>query len=269
MMKSEVKIFNNPQFGEVRAKMVNDQPFFAGIDIASILGYEDKDQAIRTHVDDEDKRLVQLVDFQDPLKQTPPHMKGSKLMIINESGVYSLIFGSTLPSAKAFRKWVTSEVLPSIRKHGAYLSNEAIEKALADPDTLIKLATNLKDERQKRLTAESKVKEQAPQVLFAQAVETSDKCILVGELAKIINQNGVNIGQNRLFTWMREKGYLCSKGELYNQPTQRAMDMGLFEVKKTTITKPNGTSLVTTTTKVTGKGQIYFVNKFLYKQENQ
>jgi len=183
-----------------------------------------------------------------------------------------VIIRSDSEKAKPFRKWVTSEVLPSIRKHGAYMTNETLEKALTSPDFLIQLATNLKEEKQKRIeaeqkaeVAEQKIQQDAPKVLFADAVSTSHRSCLIAELAKILQQNGVNIGQNRLFSWMRENGYLCQKGDYYNQPTQKSMKLGLFELKQTTINKPDGTMLVTTTTKVTGKGQVYFVNKFLSK----
>lgn len=186
--------------------------------------------------------------------------------------MYDAILDSRKPEAKQFRKWVTSEVLPSIRKHGAYMTQETLEKALTSPDFLIQLATNLKEEQQKRIEAEKKaevaekqIEQDAPKVLFANAVATSQRSCLVAELAKILQQNGVNIGQNRLFAWMRENGYLCSKGQYYNQPTQKAMDLGLFELKQTTINKPDGSILVSTTTKVTGKGQVYFVDRFLRK----
>ena len=184
---------------------------------------------------------------------------------VSEDGLYDVILDSRKPEAKQFRKWVTSEVLPSIRKHGAYMTNETLEKALTSPDFLIQLATNLKEEKQKRIEAEQVIQKNAPKVLFADAVSTSQRSCLVAELAKILQQNGVNIGQNRLFTWMREHGYLCQKGQYYNQPTQKSMELGLFELKQTSITKPDGSVLVTTTTKVTGKGQIYFVEKFLNK----
>ena len=198
--------------------------------------------------------------------------RNQQVTFITESGLYDVIIRSDSEKAKPFRKWVTSEVLPSIRKHGAYMTNETLEKALTSPDFLIQLATNLKEEKQKRIeaeqkaeVAEQKIQQDAPKVLFADAVSTSQRSCLVAELAKILQQNGVNIGQNRLFSWMRENGYLCQKGDYYNQPTQKAMKLGLFELKKTSITKPDGSVLVTTTTKVTGKGQIYFVEKFLGK----
>lgn len=204
--------------------------------------------------------------------ETPTQSGIQPIKYGKESEVYRLTMKSKLPNAEKFQDWVCDEVLPSIRKHGAYMTQETLEKALTSPDFLIRLATNLKEEKQKRIEAEQKaelaeqtIKSNAPKVLFADAVSTSQRSCLVAELAKILQQNGVNIGQNRLFTWMRENGYLCSKGQYYNQPTQKSMDLGLFELKQTTINKPDGSILVSTTTKVTGKGQVYFVNKFLGK----
>lgn len=259
----QLKIFNNPQFGEIRVVLINEQPYFVGNDVAKILGYIYPSNAIQDHVDDDDKQIIQLSDIQDVDKT--PHLKGSRITIINESGVYSLVFGSKLEYAKTIKKWVTSEVLPSIRKNGMYATDVTVDRMISDPDFAIKLLTNLKEEKQKRLNAEDRVKEQAPKVLFADAVATSTQSCLIGELSKILRQNGVEIGQNRLFEWLRKHGYLCGQGERYNQPTQKAMELGLFEVKKTTINRPDGSIMVTTTTKVTGKGQIYFTNKFLAK----
>ncbi len=253
---SEIQFYNHPLFGQIRTVIVNDEPYFVGNDIATSLGYAKPRNAITQHVENEDALKWGIPDNQGLIQDTT---------IINESGMYSLVFGSKLPTAKDFKHWVTSEVLPSIRKHGAYMTSETLEKALTSPDFLIQLATNLKEEKQKRIEAEQKIQKDAPKVLFADAVSTSQRSCLVAELAKILQQNGVNIGQNRLFSWMRENGYLCQKGQYYNQPTQKAMELGLFELKKTTITKPDGSVLVTTTTKVTGKGQIYFVEKFLNK----
>jgi len=173
---------------------------------------------------------------------------------------------SDKPQAEPFQDWVCGEVLPSIRKHGAYMTNDTLEKALTSPDFLIQLATNLKEEQQKRIEAEQKIRSDAPKVLFADAVSTSRRSCLIAELAKILQQNGIKIGQNRLFEWLRKNGYLCQKGQYYNQPSQKSMELGLFEIKQTTINKPDGSVLVSTTTKVTGKGQIYFVDKFLNAQ---
>jgi phage antirepressor YoqD-like protein len=183
--------------------------------------------------------------------------------LINESGLYSLILSSKLPKAKEFKHWVTSEILPTIRKHGAYMTENTLEKALTSPDFLIQLATQLKEEQAQRKALEQRVEADRPKVLFAEAVETSQTSILVGDLAKLIKQNGVDIGQKRLFAWLRENGYLIKSGNSTNMPTQRSMDMKLFEVKERSISNPDGSVRVTKTTKVTGKGQTYFINIFL------
>lgn len=229
--------------------------FFVGKDVAEILGYQRPDNAIRNHVDDEDKAMHQI--------SASGQMRN--MLAINESGLYSLILSSKLPTAKQFKRWVTSEVLPNIRKHGAHMTSETIEKVLADPDTIIQIATQLKEERAKRMQAEVVLEQQKPKVLFAQAVETSETSILVGQLAKLLTQNGVNIGQNRLFAWLRDNGYLGKKGAHYNEPTQYSIERGWFEVTERTIQNPDGSIRITRTTKVTGKGQIYFINKLLTK----
>lgn len=251
---NNIQIFQNEQFGKVRIAMnESNEPLFCLADVCSVL-------------DLTPSKVAQRLD-KDVLSKYPLETAGGiqQTNFVNEDGLYEAIFDSRKPEAKQFRKWVTSEVLPSIRKHGAYMTNETLEKALTSPDFLIQLATNLKEEKQKRIEAEQKIQKDAPKVLFADAVSTSQRSCLVAELAKILQQNGVNIGQNRLFTWMRENGYLCQKGQYYNQPTQKAMELGLFEIKQTTINKPDGSVLVKVTTKVTGKGQIYFVEKFLGK----
>lgn len=250
---SEMQIFNNPEFGSVRAVEISGEPWFVGKDVATVLGYKNPQEAIRTHVDEEDKGVSEILTPGG--KQTVP--------IINESGLYSLVLSSKLPTAKKFKHWVTSEVLPTIRKHGAYMTREALDAAIRDPDYLLRIVTALKEETDKRKALEKKAAEDSPKVLFADAVSTSDSAILIGELAKLIRQNGVEIGQNRLFQWMRDSGYLCAAGERYNMPTQRAMELGLFRVKETAISQPDGSVRVTRTTKVTGKGQQFFINKFL------
>ncbi|MCQ4915672.1 MULTISPECIES: phage antirepressor KilAC domain-containing protein [Bacteroides] len=252
---NNIQIFQNEQFGKVRIAMnESDEPLFCLADVCSVLGLRQGD--VRQRLDD---GVVSTQPITDNLGRE------QQANFVSEDGLYDVILDSRKPEAKQFRKWVTSEVLPSIRKHGAYMTNETLEKALTSPDFLIQLATNLKEEKQKRIEAEQVIQKNAPKVLFADAVSTSQRSCLVAELAKILQQNGVNIGQNRLFTWMREHGYLCQKGQYYNQPTQKSMELGLFELKQTSITKPDGSVLVTTTTKVTGKGQIYFVEKFLNK----
>lgn len=229
--------------------------FFVGNDVAKLLGYSNYRNAVINHVDTEDKQRTQIEDAGQSREMT----------IINESGLYSLILSSKLPTAKQFKRWVTSEVLPNIRKHGTHMTPETIEKVLADPDTIIQIATQLKEERAKRMQAEVVIEQQKPKVLFAQAVETSETSILVGQLAKLLTQSGVNIGQNRLFSWLRENGYLGKKGAHYNEPTQYAVERGWFEVVERTMQNPDGSVRITRTTKVTGKGQVYFINKLLTK----
>lgn len=254
MKENKIEIFRNEEFGTVRTLTIDEKPYFVGKDVAEILGYSNSRKAIADHVDNEDKGVTKC----DTLGGQ------QELTVINESGLYSLILSSKLPNAKKFKHWVTSEVLPSIRKHGAYMTDSTLEQALTSPDFLIKLATELKTEKEKRQALEVQVEENKPKVLFADAVSVSNTSILVGDLAKIIKQNGVNIGANRLFAWLRDNGYLIKrKGNDYNMPTQYSMDLKLFEVKETVITHSDGHTSISKTPKVTGKGQQYFVNKFL------
>ena len=251
---TDLQIFNSPEFGAIRTIEKDGEPWFVGKDVAEALGYTDPNKAIVMHVDEEDK-------LNDKTASSLGQRGG---WLINESGLYSLVLSSKLPTAKKFKRWVTSEVIPSIRKHGAYMTPDKLEEVLLKPDTLIQLAQNLKTEQEKRRALEVKVEEQKPNVLFAKSVEAAKTSILIGELAKLLKQNGINIGQNRLFEWLRNNGYLIKrKGSDYNMPTQRAMEMGLFEIKETTITHSDGHIHVSKTPKVTGKGQVYFVNLFL------
>ena len=182
------------------------------------------------------------------------------MTVINESGLYSLVLSSKLPTAKKFKRWITSEVLPSIRKNGMY----ATEELLNNPDLLIAVVTKLKEERELRQTLEEEKKINAPKIIFADAVSSSKTSILVGDLAKILKQNNVDFGQKRLFAWLRENGYLIKrKGSDWNMPTQRSMEQGLFEIKESTHLNGDGVNVTTKTTKVTGKGQQYFINKLL------
>lgn len=254
---NNLQIFNSPDFGQIRTIQKNGEPWFVGKDVASVLQYRDTSDALKKHVDKEDKVLLKAGET--------PTLKSSNfgMYIINESGLYSLILSSKMPKAKEFKRWVTSEVIPAIRKHGGYLTPDKIEQALTDPDTIIKLATTLKEERAARQQAEANLQAAKPKVLFADAVSASDSTILIGDLAKILKQNGHPIGQKRLFNWMREQGYLIKRaGADYNSPTQRAMEMGLFKIKETAISHSDGHVSVSKTTKVTGKGQQYFINKF-------
>ena len=197
-----------------------------------------------------------------------PH-KWGKESFIPENIFYRLAMKAKNETAERFQALVADEIIPSIRKHGAYMTPQKIEEVLLNPDTIIKLATELKAEQEKRVALESKVEQDKPLVAFANSVSVAKTSILVGELAKLLKQNGVDMGQNRLFTWMRENGYLISrKGTDYNMPTQRSMEMKLFEIKETTISHGDGHTSISKTSKVTGKGQIYFINLFLGTQQN-
>lgn len=239
---------------QVRTVLVDDEPMFVGKDVADVLGYQNGSRDVNTHVDEEDRLKYQI----------GTSGQAREMTVINESGMYSLVLSSKLPTAKEFKRWVTHEVLPTIRKHGAYMTGETIESILADPANGAKLLTTLAEERRAREAAEQHVATMAPKALFADAVATSHTTILVGDLAKVLKQNGVDIGANRLFRWLRDQGYLIHRqGADYNSPTQRAMELGLFEVKETAISHSDGHVTVNKTPKVTGKGQLYFINKFL------
>ena len=251
---NDIQIFNNPEFGQIRTIDHDGEPWFVGKDVAAALGYSDVNKAIAMHVDDEDK-------LNDKSSSSLGQRGG---WVINESGLYSLVLSSKLPTAKKFKRWVTSEVIPSIRKHGGYLTPDKVEELLINPDAVIKMLTAIKDEREARQAAEMQIEENRPKVLFADAVFASKQSILIGELAKLLKQNGVEIGQQRLFEWLRNKGYLIRRqGTDRNMPTQRAMELGLFEIKETTISHSDGHISINKTPKVTGKGQVYFINIFL------
>ena len=250
----DILTFNNSEFGEIRTVQEDDKVLFCGADIAKALGYADTAKAIKLHCKEDGWAICPVIDNLGREQQAK---------FISEGNVYRLITHSKLPTAQKFESWVFDEVIPSIHKHGAYMTGETLEKALTSPDFLIELATKLKEEQEKRIELETKIEEDKPKVLFAQAVETSKSTILVGDLAKILRQNGVNIGQRRLFDWLRDNGYLMKAGSSRNLPTQSAMDAGLFEIKESTVNNPDGSIRINKTTKVTGKGQTYFVNKFL------
>lgn len=252
---NQLTIFENKEFGEIRTVTIDNEPWFVGKDIATALGYAKARNAISTHVSDEDKKVAPI----------QGNLGGIQNMtIINESGLYALIFGSKLESAKRFKHWVTSEVLPSIRKNGGYIVGQ---ETLTDDELMAKalmVAKNKLAERDLIIQKQRKeIELDKPKTIFADAVSASETSILIGDLAKLISQNGFKIGQNRLFNWLRENGYLIKYGNSKNMPTQRAMEMKLFEIKERTHQNPDGSVLVTRTTVVTGKGQIYFVNKFL------
>ena len=258
-MNNQMQIFENSQIGAVRTILISNEPYFALTDTCKILD-------IKNSRDAKTRLLQKGVVTTDTL--TP----GGKQSItfINEANLYKLIFQSRKQEAQQFADWVTSEVLPSIRKHGAYMTENTIQKALTNPDFLIQLATQLKEEQEARRVAEQTIEEQKPKALFADAVATANTSILIGDLAKLLKQNGIDMGQKRLFAWLREKGYLIKReGADRNSPTQRSMEQGLFEIKETAITHSDGHVTINKTTKVTGKGQIYFINKFLHTTEEQ
>jgi prophage antirepressor-like protein len=244
---NDIEIFKNEEFGEVRAIKINGEPFFVGKDVASILGYSNPLKAIRDHVDEEDKGVNETV--------TPGGTQ--ELIVINESGLYSLILSSKMPNAKKFKHWVTSDVLPTIRKHGAYMTNEVIERTLTDPDYLIQLATTLKEERQARQLAEQTIEKQKPLVDFANQVSDTTDLIDMKTMAKLLKDKNINIGRNRLFEFLRNKKILMSD----NQPYQQYVDAGYFKVNEYTFTNRFGQAKTNRQTFVTGKGQLYIAKK--------
>ena len=243
---NELKVFNSEEFGDVRTVTINGDPWFVGKDVAAALGFTNPRDAISTHVFDEDKGVESIDTLGGKQKMT----------VINESGLYALVFGSRLKSAQRFKHWVTSEVLPAIRRTGGY------QVPALQGKELLALAVL---EAQKTIDEQSKaIERMKPKVIFANAVETSHTSILIGDLAKLLRQNGVDIGQKRLFEYLRNHGYLIKrKGSDWNMPTQKSMNMGLFEIKESTHIDGNGCNIVTRTPKATGKAQIYFVNKFV------
>lgn len=251
---NELQIFDNKEFGEVRTVVIDSEPWFVGKDVAVILGYQNGSRDINRHVDEEDRHKVMLFDGNQD-KET---------IIINESGLYSLILSSKMPDAKKFKHWVTSEVIPSVRKNGGYISGQ---ENLTDEELLSKallVAQNKIADRDRIIASkQERIEQMRPKEIFADSVATSKNSILIGDLAKMICQNGVEIGQKRLFDWMREKGYLIKTGSSKNLPTQKSIDLGIMEVKERALNNPDGSVRITLTPKVTGKGQVYFVNKFL------
>ena len=254
---SEVQIFQNQQFGEVRTIEENGEILFCGSDVAKALGYAKPQNAISTHCKGALKRGILTVGGQQ------------EMTFIPESDLYRLVFSSKLPTAEKFTDWVTKDILPTIRKHGMYATPEMAERMLNDPDVMIRVLQELKTEREQRKTLEQKVEQDKPKVLFSDAVSTAHNSILIGDLAKLIRQNGVEVGQKRLFEMLRQDGYLISRGASRNMPSQRSMEMGLMEIKESTVASPDGHIRVTKTTKITGKGQVYFINKYLKKGEKE
>lgn len=253
-LMNELQIFNSPEFGDIRTVTIDNETYFVGKDVATALGYANPKNAVPTHVSEEDKLSTQI-EYAGQRRE---------VTVINESGLYALIFGSKLESAKRFKHWVTSEVLPAIHHNGGYIMGQ---ENLSDSELMAKaiLVAQKTIEHKNQIIEQQKAKIEAdrPKTIFADAVSTSHTSILIGDLAKLICQNGVQTGQKRLFQWMRENGYLMKTGASYNMPMQRYIEQGLFEVKESSVQNPDGSVRVTRTTKVTGKGQLYFINKFL------
>ncbi len=258
---SEIKIFENEEFGSIRSVIIEDEVWFIGHDVATSLGYQKPRNAVAKYVDDV-----------DALKWGVSTNVGKREMtIINESGLYSLILSSKLPNARKFRYWVTSEVLPSIRKNGGYIANQenlsseqilanavlVAQNVIAEKDRLLKL----KDDAIEGLTEVND--ELKPKAEFADAVNSSTDCISVGDLSKLLKQNGIDIGCHKLFAWLRENGYLLTQGSSYNSPSQKSINLGLMKMKETTIISSFGKIKLNITSKITGKGQTYFIKKFL------
>lgn len=247
---NEIQVFKNEQFGEVRTINRDGEPWFVAADVCKSLEVANSRDAV-ARLDEDEKNTVVLTDG---------NRGNPNVTVVSEAGLYTLVLGSRKPEAKSFKRWITHEVIPAIRKHGAYATPMTIESIIADPESGIKLLQALKREQERRKEAEALCEVQRPKALFADAVAASDKSILIGELAKILRQNGVETGQNRLFKWMRDNGYIM---RCKNTPTQKSLELGIMEIKERAINNPDGSVFLTQTTLITGKGQIYFINKLL------
>lgn len=256
---NSIQVFNNPQFGAVRTAGTADNPMFCLADVCNAIGITNS-RAVKNRLEDDD---VSLIDTIDNLGRT------QQVTFVTESGLYDVIIRSDSEQAKPFRKWVTSEVLPSIRKHGIYATEATVEGMLNDPESAIQMLRAYQRERRERMEAQQRAEQleqqridDRPKVVYADAVAGSKSACLIGELAKMIAQNGYPIGEKRLFEWLRENHYLCAYGERYNQPYQQYIEQGLFTMKQA-VFSVDGEIRTRNTTKVTGKGQVYFINKFL------
>lgn len=273
-MMNVLNICQNGEFSKVRIFEIENEVWFIGKDICNYFGDTNHNRTL-ARVDATDKRYIEIEDALG---------RKQKAIAVNESGMYSILFTmqpqkanndgvadaypievqERIDKLKRFKHWVTSEVLPSIRKHGAYMTENTLEQALTNPDFLIQLAIKLKEEQEARKKLEEQAERDKPHTILGRAITTANTSILVGDLAKLAKQNGVNTGAKRMFEWMRENGYLIKrKGTDWNLPTQRSMEMGLFEIKESVHVDGNGCNKITRTPKVTGKGQEYFINKFL------
>ena len=255
---NDIQVFNSEQFGEIRTAGTADNPMFCLADVCQAIGITNA-RNVKSRLDEEDVHLV----------DTPTAGGTQQITFVTESGLYDVIIRSDSEQAKPFRKWVTSEVLPSIRKHGMYATEATVESMLNDPENAILMLHAYQRERKERLAAQQQVEkleaqaiEDKPKIIYADAVKGSTSSCLIGELAKMIAQNGYPIGEKRLFQWLRDNHYLCSYGERFNQPYQQYIEQGLFTMKQN-VFSVDGEMRTRNTTKVTGKGQIYFINKFI------
>jgi anti-repressor protein len=252
----ELQIFSNSEFGEIRTITKDDEPWFVASDICRSLDLSNPTMAMQ-RIDDDEKAKFNL------------GLSGGETNCVNEYGLYSLALASRKKEAKDFKRWITHEVLPSIRKNGGYIAGQ---ETMSDDELMAKallVANNKIAERDKIIEQkQARIEQMKPKEIFADAVATSHTSILIGDLAKLICQNGVQIGQKRLFVWLRDRGYLIKSGSSYNMPTQRYIEQGLFEIKESNLVNPDGSVRITRTPKVTGKGQVYFVNKFLKGDNN-
>lgn len=257
---SNIQIFQNPDFGTVRTLEEAGAVLFCANDVAKALGYARPRDAVASHCRYTVKRST-------PHPQAPDKL--IEMSFIPESDLYRLVFSSKLPTAEKFTDWVTAEVLPTIRKHGAYMTPETLQAAILNPDTMIQLCQELKSEQEKSRALSEENARLAPKGLFADAVSVSDHCILIGELAKLLKQNGVDTGQNRLYEQLRADGFLVKdrKRSDFNMPTQKAMELGLFKVRESTRVHSDGHTSIDRTPKVTGKGQVYLINYYLKKNQ--
>lgn len=275
-MSNEIKIFESPEFGEIRTVQFEEETWFVGKDICKIFNDSNHNRSIG-RLDENDKMLIEI------------ETNGGKqeVTVVNESGLYALLFAMQPQKAnkamsdayppetqkmilekiknrtekvRKFKHWVTSEIIPSIRKHGAYMTDETLEKALLSPDFLIRLATELKTEKEKRIAAENKIKADEPKVAFADKVADASNLIDIGLLSKLANDENIDIGRNKLFTWLRENKLLQDSEHHKNEPYQKYIDQGIFKVKEYTYDTPYGQKCGTKTY-VTGKGQIYIIEK--------
>ena len=245
---NELKVFEHKEFGRVRTVMCGGAPWFVAADVCKALDHSNVTAAL-ARLDDDERAKLNLG-------------RQGESNIVNEPGLYSLVLGSRKPEARAFKRWITHDVIPTIRRHGMYATDDVVDRMLNDPDTMIRALQALKEERERTALLEHKMAQDAPKVLFADSVAASSQSILVGVMAKMLRQNGVNVGQNRLFTMLRDDGLLHKEGTQKNLPTQYAMEHGWFEIKERCVNNPDGTVRITQTPLVTGKGQVYLMNRY-------